>query len=316
MNTHLFLSIILALVTIERLEVEGKRYTVDTSSRAHQTIMSLMGGSSTTHNELVNLGTITSDKMSNEDPNIIFSDVDGTLVHYPDQVDSLSEDENNRMLFLPPSSTGMKGVISSKTLQLCQEFRRNPNSKLILISGMRTQTFIKRLPFLPKADAYATEAGGRIFYPISNLNNYTGSTIQPEPFDGAIDEDLVPFGLVEDMEWRSRMSRDEAAGLDGYMGDSMDMFLNKTRGTNGITPLEERKGNLWNFAKELYSQGFVIDHKGYASCFRINWNQQNQVSKEDFDSLSTLDVSMNGLGTSVNLGCIDFYPMDSGKKNW
>lgn len=315
MNTYLFLSIILALVTIERLEVEGKRYTVDTSSCAHQTIMSLTGGSSTTHNELVNLGSITSDSMSNEEPNIIFSDVDGTLVHYPHQVDSLSEDENNRMLFLPPSSTGMKGVISSKTLQLCQAFRRNPNSKLILISGMRTQTFIKRLPFLPKADAYATEAGGRIFYPVTNLHNYTGSTIQPEPFDDATDEDLVAFGLVEDMEWRSRMSRDDAAGLDGYMGDSMDMFLNKTRGTN-VIPLEERKGNLWNFAKELYSQGFVIDHKGYASCFRINWNQQNKVSKEDFDSLSTLDVSMNGLGTSVNLGCIDFYPIDSGKKNW
>jgi hypothetical protein len=180
---------------------------------------------------------------------------------------------------------------------------------------MRTQTFIKRLPFLPKADAYATEAGGRIFYPVTNLNNYTGTTIQPEPFDGATDEDLLAFGLVEDMEWRSDMSRDEAAGLDGYIGDSMDIFLNKTSESNGVQ-LEKRKGNLWNFAKELSSQGFVIDHKGYATCFRVNWNQQNQVSKEDFDSLSTLDMSTNGLGTSVNLGCVDFYPISSGKKNW
>jgi hypothetical protein len=314
MNRHLLIFILLALILIVQLEVEANLHIVDPSSGTYQRIISILGGSSSNNSHTRNLPTELISSMSNENPKIIFSDVDGTLVHYPDTAESPSED-GNRLLLLPPSSTGMKGVISSKTLQLCQNIRRQSNAKFIIISGMRTQTFIKRLPFLPKADAYATEAGGRIFYPVTNLSDYTGNIIQPEPFDGATDEDLTPFGLVEDMEWRSLMSRDEAAGLDGYIGDSMDIFLNKTEEIY-CTPLEQRKGNLWNFAKELQSQGFVIDHKGYASCFRVNLNQQNQASKEDFESLSTLDVSVNGLGSSINLGCIDFYPMESGKRNW
>ena len=88
------------------------------------------------------------------DIRVIFSDVDGTLVHYPEE----SSDENkqkagNRILKLPPSATGMQGIISSRTLEYCRELRRQ-NKKLVLISGMRTTTLLKRLPYLPRADAY------------------------------------------------------------------------------------------------------------------------------------------------------------------
>ena len=40
------------------------------------------------------------------------------------------------------------------------------------------------------------------------------------------------------------------------------------------------------------------------------------ISDEDFDRLASLDVLGLGLGSSTNLGCIDFYPIRSGKKNW
>ena len=33
------------------------------------------------------------------------------------------------------------------------------------MTGARTSTLLQRLPFLPAADAYASENGGRIFYP-------------------------------------------------------------------------------------------------------------------------------------------------------
>ncbi len=243
--------------------------------------------------------------------NIVFSDVDGTLVHYPETV--RQEDEpGNKTIYLPASSTGMRGVVSSKTLQLCQKLRREEKVQLVLVSGMRTSTLIKRLPYLPKCDAYASEAGGRIFYPVlDGVKNL----ITPVHFDGSTDECLSPFGLVEDQLWRTKMSEIDAAGMDGYVGDSMDIFLGKQKETL-IIPISARKGALWDFARSLKEKGFIIDYKGYANCFRVNRKQQTNVSQEDFKNLQSIDVSAYGLATSVNLGCIDFYPIKSGKKNW
>ena len=246
--------------------------------------------------------------------NFVFSDVDGTLVHYPDEVQD--NEPGNKILYLPASSTGMRGIISSKTLQLCQQLRREHNVKLVLVSGMRTSTLINRLPYLPKADAYASEAGGRIFYTVSSTDTSSRNIIYPEPFDGATSDDLMPFGLKEDESWRTKLSDDDAAGTDGYIGDSMDIFLGKQEEDTPVLPIDERRGILWDFAKELQAKGFVIDFKGYSNCFRVNRKQQNNISNEEFEELKAIDAWSLGLATSVNLGCIDFYPINSGKKNW
>ena len=246
--------------------------------------------------------------------NFVFSDVDGTLVHYPDEVQD--NEPGNKILYLPASSTGMRGIISSKTLQLCQQLRREHNVKLVLVSGMRTSTLINRLPYLPKADAYASEAGGRIFYTVSSTDTSSRNIIYPEPFDGATSDDLMPFGLKEDESWRTKLSDDDAAGTDGYIGDSMDIFLGKQEEGTPVLPIDERRGILWDFAKELQAKGFVIDFKGYSNCFRVNRKQQNNISNEEFEELKAIDAWSLGLATSVNLGCIDFYPINSGKKNW
>ena len=250
----------------------------------------------------------------------VFSDVDGTLVHYPDASSEATEEteqeENNELLKLPPSSTGLRGVISSKTLELCQKLRREKNVKLVLVSGMRTSTLLKRLPFLPRADAYASEAGGRIFYPVENNSNYQGDIVTPRRYNGATDDDLIPFGLEEDMEWRLKISN--SGGSDGYIGDVFDVFKLKTFNPSPIIPIKERNGALWEFAKDLEENGFVIDYKGYSSCFRVNLKQQvrTQIIEEDFHKLAEKDVAALGLGSSVNLGCVDFYPIESGKKKW
>jgi len=44
--------------------------------------------------------------------------------------------------------------------------------------------------------------------------------------------------------------------------------------------------------------------------------QQTKVSAEEFNALKSINVSDRGLATSVNLGCVDFYPRTSGKRNW
>lgn len=235
----------------------------------------------------------------------VFSDVDGTLVHFPEQS---SSDENEDILQLPTSSTGMQGVISCQSLKLCQQLR-SKGVKLILVSGMRTSTLFKRLPYLPRADAYACEAGGRIFFPVPLVNNDNTDnnlllTIHPQPFNGVSEES---FGIVEDLEWRSSMSHLEAAGADGYCDDAK-------------TNASQRSGLLWDFARTLLDKGFVIDSNGYASCFRVNKRQQDstKITEEDFENLKQicqLGSLPDGLATSVNLGCVDFYPKQSGKKN-
>jgi hypothetical protein len=57
-----------------------------------------------------------------------------------------------------------QGVISRRTLELCAVLR-GCGARLAIVSGARTSTLLGRLPYLPAADAYVSENGGRIFYP-------------------------------------------------------------------------------------------------------------------------------------------------------
>ena len=83
-------------------------------------------------------------------------------------------------------------------------------------------------------------------------------------------------------------------------------------------PLKDRKGKIWGLANQLVAQGWVIDTVGYSTCFRVNYNSQDSAIKsfEEFEKLSSIVDSDKYITSSVNLGCIDFYPTPSGKKNW
>lgn len=250
----------------------------------------------------------------------VFSDVDGTLVHYPQGSDrrllETTNDDGNKMLKLPPSATGMQGVISSGTLVKCQELRRS-GSKLVLVSGMRTSTLLKRLPFLPLADAYCAEGGGRIFYRVtldSGEDEAPSFVVYPEAYDGATPKDLQPFTLREDSTWRQKMEQPDAAGTDGFIGVEVD-----TDAAADAVPLKDRAGALWEYAQELVSQGYVLDIDDYATNFRVNRKQQTtKDAKENFQEslLAKTSTCPPGISTSTNLGCVDFYPSESGKKNW
>lgn len=236
---------------------------------------------------------------------IVFSDVDGTLVHYPKKIPR--GERNNAIIKLPPSTTGMRGVISSKTLSQVQDIRKK-GAKFVLVSGMRTSTFLNRLPYLPRADAYCTEAGGRIFYPVEKDDN--SFSVKPEKYDGCTSEDLEPFSIVEDMEWRKQM--ETVTGKYG-LGDLRELASNPSK----VPPLNERDGLLWDFARFLISKGYTIDTEGYSSCFRVNQKQQEKITASEFAALTNGEVKLwDGLGRSVNLSCVDFYPAQSGKKNW
>ena len=112
---------------------------------------------------------------------VVFSDIDGTLVHYPDIQDKYgkaqpcedsryqiyiphdlgADDEPHMLLKLPQSATGLQGVISLDTLSMVQHLRNNGH-RFVLVTGARTRTAIQRMPYLPMVDAFVMENGGRI----------------------------------------------------------------------------------------------------------------------------------------------------------
>jgi hypothetical protein len=267
---------------------------------------------------------------------IIFSDIDGSLIHYPKQHDKTQQNDNNKILELPPSATGLRGIISSQTLATCRDLRVKKGVKLVLVTGARTSTLLNRLPYLPKADAYCTEAGGRIFYPVDIDSNdeelfQSQLTYTPLEYSGAIADDLKPFGLREDRKWRERMELG-GAGTEGYAGNEVSSdrcdesedveCLIDYESTEGFpfledeVPITQRQGNLWDYANQLVEQeGFVLDTKSYSTCFRVNKKHQ---TNHKFDALLSGDIAHPEakIGKSTNLGCIDFYPASSGKGNW
>ena len=280
---------------------------------------------------------------------IIFSDIDGSLVHYDKIYDDNQQqeqqgeelnngDNNNELIFLPPSATGLQGVISSQTLSICQKLRMKKNVKLVLVTGARTSTLLNRLPYLPRADVYVSEGGGRVFYP-TNVDNccvideefvYT-----PVQYSESKEDGLSSFGLMEDMEWREHMisggvGSDEAyAGneilskrCDGNTSDDDEECIIDYDTTAGFpidtTPIEQRTGILWEYANHLIEQeGFVLDTKSYSTMFRVSRKHQVGNDKKKFDNLLDGTISHpKEIGMSTNLGCIDFFPVVSGKQNW
>jgi len=262
--------------------------------------------------------------------------------------------------------------------------RRPPyHTTLVLVSGMRTTTLFQRLAFLPRADAYASECGGRIFYPVplkqpnspSHFNNrmppshaqlrdvlliVTPPALPEESVSPSASSDssiittaastgtnantsrwkldqawIEPFGIVEDLTWKARMMINHVDTAVTAVGANPQLQHPQGEGgEHGRKPVM-----LWKFAHLLQEQHrIVIDSKGYSMCFRVNWKQQQKLRyqvnikaedivttasthedenmKQFVHSLMDINLSPWGLARSVNLGCVDFYPVQSGKKNW
>lgn len=103
------------------------------------------------------------------------------------------------------------------------------------VAGARLGTLLARLPFIPAADAYVCEGGGRIFYPACPLDCPAAAP------------------LAEDMAWR-RMQ----AGAAGPPGQD-------------VTPPEQRDGRLWEFFRHLKATAPLVhaDAVSYTTAFRL-----------------------------------------------
>eukprot|EP00929_Paragymnodinium_shiwhaense_P086855 TRINITY_DN47258_c0_g1_i1.p1 TRINITY_DN47258_c0_g1~~TRINITY_DN47258_c0_g1_i1.p1 ORF type:complete len:373 (-),score=68.80 TRINITY_DN47258_c0_g1_i1:240-1358(-) len=238
-------------------------------------------------------------------PSCVFSDIDGTIVHYPDKatgalspwgllspdaamflptaVASDEEDREMPVLQLPPSSSGLIGYITHRTLRQVAELRAR-GVLYVLVSGARTSTVLERLPYLPRADAYVTENGGRIFHH-AGRTSASGQELAPNG-------ELLAAPLVEDLRWRDRHNAAAGPSLPWRRP-------------------EEREGLLWDFYRKLSSDGWDCDAKGYMTDFRIKLSSSAGKSAEDLREV--VEQRPPGLESSFNLGAADFYPATSGK---
>lgn len=225
---------------------------------------------------------------------LVFSDVDGTLVHYEDVLQLVGKwsDEVNfkdgthlfvdgrglmhSMLKLPASTTGRQGAISTRTLELVHELRCNGTMPVgfVLISGARTSTMLQRLAYLPTCDAFVTENGGRIFF-------------------RQVEHRKTAAPYVEDLAWLH--SHQDAIGSVG----------------EASLPPEKREGPLWEVYRQLHSLGWKLDVSGYLTSFRVAATQGE-------DPEAQLEALIRDYGGGViqyssNLGLYDVYPCSSGK---
>ncbi|KAK9814335.1 hypothetical protein WJX72_004109 [[Myrmecia] bisecta] len=168
----------------------------------------------------------------------------------------------------------LQGVISVKTLTELASLRAG-GAVLVLLTGARLSTLQQRLPFLPAADAYVCENGGRVFY---------HNTFLP-----------TALPIVEDPGWRGK--HDETAGP----------------ADQEAVPAAKRKGLLWDLYRQLTEDGWVVDTNSYTTCIRFKC--RSSPNKTEADLQAIIDNLPASLASSTNLGSANVYPSTSGKEN-
>eukprot|EP00903_Cladosiphon_okamuranus_P015018 g13896.t1 len=255
----------------------------------------------------------------------LFSDIDGTLVHYNENEADGSASPPPGVLALPSSATGRKAVISVETLKLAAKVRAS-GAKLVLVSGTRYSTLVSRLPFLPRADAYVIENGGRIFYPKKKGADGEAEPSEKAEVAGAQGEEESAVGdptltahaasaLEEDLKWREMM--ESATGP----------------ASQDAKAPEDREGPLWDLYRKAVAEGFEVDTNTYYTMIRIKVKTggSNKRSREDAEGggeeeekeerggekamKKILDSLPPSLRVVTNFGLVDICPLRSGKHN-
>ena len=218
----------------------------------------------------------------------IFSDLDGTVVHFPkwfeahgtrivsrDVVKKTAVVESpsgeRRDCRLLPSSTMGDGFVSERTIELVKQLR-DEGISFVIVTAARKSTLFERQPMLPACDAACCETGSRV---------YLGT-------DNGLD------GL--DLEWAARFE-----DITGPLERELDV--------------SERPEALWAFFRLLQSSvaGLKCDARSYYGCFRVDTKDDPAVEAALREVISASLPS--GVDWAMNLGKFDFFPALSGKGN-
>jgi hydroxymethylpyrimidine pyrophosphatase-like HAD family hydrolase len=221
----------------------------------------------------------------------LFSDLDGTLVHYPkdfiDYAAIIFEDsttgraiiryntsDDERECVILSSMTGGKAYMSVRTVQLIARLRAM-GVVFVIVTGARTSTYVTRRAVLPPADYEFFENGGRMLA------------------DGVLDAGWT----------------DSFAAQVGLVADRVTIL------PKDLPPPESRKGTLWELYNILKEDGWNIDARDYTTSFRVDVAKSEGKTVDDFYAISTTELGPRKLASSFNLGKADIYPAGSGKAN-
>ena len=218
----------------------------------------------------------------------IFSDLDGTIVHFPAWFEQhgtkiVSRDleakravvespsGETRECRLLPSSTMGDGFVSERTIELVAALRAE-GIAFVIVTAARKSTLFERQPMLPACDAACCETGSRV---------YLGT-------DDGLD------GL--DLEWAARFEH-----ITGPLERELDV--------------SERPEPLWQFFRVLQASvpGLKCDSRSYYGCFRVDTKDDPAVEA----ALRAVIAAQlpEGIDWAMNLGKFDFFPAASGKGN-
>jgi len=214
----------------------------------------------------------------------IFSDIDGTLVHYAKDferhgVKLLSSNEQTltaivegpngdiRKCHLLPSSTMGPACVSERTIELVNDLR-SQGVLFSVVTAARKSTMLARWELLPECDAILCEAGSRIWV------------------DGR-----------PDTEFAQRF---------------VDVCGPIERGVEGA---DVRVEPLWQFYRELEEAvpGLGMDSRSYYGMFRVGTKGDAAIEAALQAKIETSLPS--GVSWATNLGKYDFYPSTAGKGN-
>tara|TARA_B100000795_G_C22779568_1_gene431608 strand:+ start:1115 stop:1690 length:576 start_codon:yes stop_codon:yes gene_type:complete len=155
----------------------------------------------------------------------VFSDLDGTLVHFPAWFEAhgskivlrdpaagtatvRSPDGQERACRLLPSSTMGDGLVSERTVELIDELRAL-GILFVVVTAARKSTLLERLPLLPAVDVAVGETGSRI-YVDGVLDEAWADGLRE--VCGALDRELSPEERPEIL-WRWLRRLQEVPGL-------------------------------------------------------------------------------------------------------
>ena len=213
----------------------------------------------------------------------IFSDIDGTLVHYARDFEKhgvtlLEADEvactatvqgptgEQRRCRLIPSSTMGPACVSERTIELVDALRAN-GVLFGVVTAARKSTMLQRWPLLPACDFRVCESGSRMW-------------VGDEP------------------------DHDFAARFEHICGP---IWEGEQEGAHA------RDGPLWQFFRLLQHDvaGLSLDARSYSGMFRASSRGDAHVDTALRAAIAA-DLP-EGVSWSTNLGKFDFYPTLAGK---
>lgn len=214
----------------------------------------------------------------------VFSDVDGTLVHYAKDFEKhgvrlVSSDEetltavvegptgDRRDCRLLPSLTMGPACVSERTIELVNGLRKT-GVLFGVVTAARKSTMLTRWPLLPDCDVRVSESGSRIWVG-EELDAYFAARF--ESICGPMDRELV--------------------GADS------------------------REEPLWQFFRQLREEvpDLKVDAKSYYGMFRTDTQGDTAVEAALRGRIES--ALPTGVSWAMNLGKYDFYPSAAGKGN-